>query len=107
MQNIISDGLQEERKKNMKRWKKLLAGVLAMALMLSCVSLYGMEVKAYENYGDFRVTENGKGVTIVAYLRIVRPGGDIKIPSKIGGKKVTAIGTMAFGRRVGITSVTI
>lgn len=70
----------------MKRWKKLLASVLSMALMLACVSVYGLEVKAAEESvsGDFKYTwnEDGESVTITKYTG---NGGDVEIPSEISG----------------------
>lgn len=93
----------------MKRWKKLLAGVLSMALMLPCVPIYGLEVKVSEGdlvFGDFEYTldEDGNNVTITKY------NGEEEnavIPSEIDGKKVTTIGYDAFSDCSGLASVTI
>ena len=93
----------------MKRWKKLLVGVLSMALMLPCVPIYGLEVKASEGdlvFGDFEYTldEDGNNVTITKY------NGEEEnavIPSEIDGKKVTTIGYDAFSGCSGLASVTI
>ena len=103
--------MTEREEKGMKSWKKkLLAGVLAIAMMLSCVSSYGLEVKAADGSlmvsGDYQyyVNEDGNSVTIREYTG---SGGDVTIPSEIDGKKVTSIGVCAFLECNSLTSVTI
>ncbi len=84
------------RKKEMKRWKKLLAGLLAMAVVLTCVPGYGLEVKAEKTLveGDYQYEVNQDGnVAIVRYRGI---GGNVVIPSEIAGRKVTDIKKEAF-----------
>ena len=95
----------------MKKWKKkLLAGVLAIAMALSCVPGYGLKVKAADGSltasGDYQyyVNEDGNSVTIKEYAG---GGGDVVIPSEIDGKKVTSIGVCAFLECNSLTSVTI
>ena len=80
--------LHKERKKKMKRWKRVFAGVLAVALL--CMPGYGWKAKAAERKGAYAYVKNqdGKSVTITEYT------GDknsISIPSKIDGMKVTCI----------------
>ena len=89
----------------MKRWRKLLAVLLAMAVALSCVPSYGLEVKAAVS-GDFKyeVNEDGNSVEITGYAG---SGGDIVIPAEIDGKEVTSIKWAAFYGCSGITGVTI
>ena len=54
----------------MKKWKKLLASVLAIAVMLSCVPFDGWEVKAKESETlvsegyTYQVNEDGNSVTV-------------------------------------------
>ncbi len=94
----------------MKKWKKLLAGILAIAMMLSCAPDLLLEVHAEENgklvFGDYKykVNEDGSSVTITKYTG---KGGEVDIPSEIEGKKVTSIGDSAFSGCSGLTSVTI
>lgn len=62
----------------MKKWKKLLASMLVIALVLSCMPGYEMEVKAAAS-GDYKyhVNEDEKSVTITRYKG---KGGDVRIP---------------------------
>ena len=85
--------LHKERKKKMKRWKRVFAGVLAVALL--CMPGYGWKAKAAERKGAYAYVKNqdGKSVTITEYT------GDknsISIPSKIDGMKVTCIWSNVF-----------
>ena len=52
----------------MKKWKRLLAGILAIAMMLSCAPGMPLEVHAEEN-GEYTYTvnEDGNSVTITKY----------------------------------------
>ncbi len=89
----------------MKKWKKLLAGILAIAMMLSCAPGLPLEVHAEENGNyKYRVGEDGSSVKIIQYTG---EGGKVDIPSEIDGKKVTGIGEYAFRGCSSITSVTI
>ena len=54
--------------------------------------------------GDFIGTDNGSAVTITNYTGA---GGNVIIPSVMGGRPVTAIGTNAFNGLTTLTSVTI
>ena len=56
--------LHKERKKKMKRWKRVFAGVLAVALL--CMPGYGWKAKAAERKGAYAYVKNqdGKSVTI-------------------------------------------
>lgn len=54
--------------------------------------------------GDFIGTDNGSAVTITNYTGA---GGNVIIPSVMGGRPVTAIGTNAFYGLTTLTSVTI
>lgn len=105
MQNVFRKKSQKERKKNMKKWKKLLAGILAIAMMLSCAPGMPLEVHAEEN-GDYTYTvnEDGNSVTITKYTG---KGEEVNIPSEIEGKKVVSIGEKAFMGCSSLTSVTI
>ena len=105
MQNVFRKKSQKERKKNMKKWKNLLAGILAIAMMLSCASGMPLEVHAEEN-GDYTYTvnEDGNSVTITKYAG---KGEEVNIPSEIEGKKVVSIGEKAFMGCSSLTSVTI
>lgn len=89
----------------MKKWKRLLAGILAIAMMLSCAPGMPLEVHAEEN-GDYTYTvnEDGNSVTITKYTG---EGGEVNIPSEIDGKKVTSIGGYAFYGCSSLTNVTI
>ena len=94
----------------MKKWKKLLASVLAIAVMLSCVPFDGWEVKAKESETlvsegyTYQVNEDGNSVTVTDYIGT---DSDIEIPSEIDGKSVTSIGYWGFSGCDSLTGVTI
>lgn len=81
----------------MKRWKKLLAGLLAMVMVMAfpCVPSYGLTGDAGEDpvEGDYQYQVNGAFVTITKYQG---EGVTAEIPEEIAGKKVTVIGENAF-----------
>ncbi|MEY8516607.1 leucine-rich repeat domain-containing protein [Lachnospiraceae bacterium 29-84] len=90
----------------MKKWKKLLAGLLAMAMTLSGMSGYGDEVKAANVSGDFKyeVSEDWDGVIITGYTG---NNEEVEIPSDIDGEKVVRIGYRAFSDCSRLKGVTI
>ncbi len=83
-------------------FKKILAGIIVFfAAMVVCSVCAGAET-----YGDYEywVNEDGKTCTIEKYHG---DNSNVKIPSKIEGKKVTAIGYGAFEECTNLKSVTI
>lgn len=96
----------KERERSMKIIKRMLSVVLAVALMLTGLPMYGMEAQAAEQPEgyEYEVNEDGNSVTITEYTGI---GGDVVIPSEIDGKKVTSIGDSAFRYRIDVTSIVI
>lgn len=111
----IKEDITEREEKGMKRLRKLLAGMLAMVMALSCMPGYGLEVKAasgdfeyvvgiIDESGWFRKDANGDCVEITKYTG---SGSEVVIPSEIDGKKAVSIGEAAFSGASGLTSVTI
>ncbi|MCI8280644.1 MAG: leucine-rich repeat protein [Lachnospiraceae bacterium] len=92
----------------MKRWKRILAGILAMAMILPCLPGLGLETEAAGSetqvFGDFEYVIHADCVGIGKYTG---KGGDVVIPSEIDGKQVTRIETGAFKDCSSLTSVTI
>ncbi len=87
--------------------KRVVWILVAAMLVVSCVSGYGLQVKAAvlkEGDYSYTVNDDGKSVTIKDYNG---SGGDITIPSEIDGKKVTNIGTQAFWCCYNVTGITI
>ncbi|MCI8327791.1 MAG: leucine-rich repeat protein [Lachnospiraceae bacterium] len=91
----------------MRRWKRLLAGVLAMALVLSCAPHYGLEVRAAgaATEGDFEYEDLEDGS--VAIKKYTGSSESVEIPAEIAGKNVTRIGERAFLYCRSLTSVSI
>ncbi len=94
------------KEKRMKSWKKLLASMLAMVMMLAGMPTYRIEVQAEisEASGDYDYEIQEDGVEITKYNG---NGGDVVIPSKINGEKVIGIGDWAFSECTSLTSLTI
>ncbi len=95
--------------KERKRTKRLLAGLLALLLVVIGVPLYGgMEVQA-EVDGNFLYTVNDDGIIIGGYDGERNPenGLQLTIPEQIDGKNVTAIGDNAFSDFTNLKSITI
>ena len=67
-------------------------------------TIYATFTVASGQYGDFKYTGNGAGITITGYTG---PGGGVNIPEMIDGKKVTGIGNNAFYCCNSLTNVTI
>ena len=91
----------------MKRWKKLLAGALAMVMMLAGMPTYRIEVQAEmsEDDSDYIIEEiEGDGVEITKYNG---NDNDVVIPSEIDGKKVIRIASRAFRDCYSLESLTI
>ena len=86
--------------------KKLLATLVSLSLLLTAVgSVFSLPVSA-DDYtsGDYTYTVSDGKATITDYTG---SGGDITIPSTLGGYPVTTIGEVAFYECYGLTSVTI
>lgn len=62
------------------------------------------EIRASATEGDFQYKIVEGGVSITRYIGL---GGDLVIPDSLGGKKVVAIGLIAFQNCSGLTSVRI
>ncbi len=95
------------KKKGMKRWKKLLAGALAMVMMLAGMPTYRTEVQAgiSEDDSDYMIEEiEEDGVEITKYNG---NDNDVVIPSEIDGKKVIRIASRAFRGCYSLESLTI
>ena len=78
----------------MKKTKRLLAGLLALLLVLTGAPMYGgMEVQAEGamEEGDYQYTVNDDGES-VAITKYIGEGGEVTVPSTLGGMKVTKIG---------------
>lgn len=73
-----------------------------LILALLMVSLFVFSGIAFANEADFEF-DSDTG-TITGYTG---PGGDVMIPSQIGGVSVTKIGKRAFYNCTGLTGVTI
>ncbi len=88
----------------MRKAKGLLAGLLAMALLLAGLPMYGMEAKAAQS-GDYEYEVNEYGILVIT--KYAGSGGEVVIPSELDGKKVMKIGDSAFKGCIGLTSVEI
>lgn len=84
--------------------KGLLAGLLAVALALTGLPMYGMEAKAAQS-DDYKYEVNKDGT--VAITEYAGSGGDVVVPSELNGEEVTNIGFRAFRNCSGLTSVEI
>lgn len=88
----------------MKIGKRLLAGLLAMALALTTMPIDNIKADVIQS-GDYRYEENTDGsVTITKYIG---SGGEVVVPSEIGGKPVTKIAIGAFWDCSSMTSIEI
>ncbi len=75
--------------------------IWALGLCLSIISGFAFA----DTFGDYRYTDNGDGTcTITGYTG---PGGDVTIPDKLNGLRVTVIGNWAFYNEDSLTSVII
>ncbi len=83
--------------------KKVVSIVMICALLLCVVPLGTLPVSA-ETSGDYTYTVSNGEAMITGYNGA---GGNITIPSTLGGYPVTSIGTNAFLRCSNLTSVTI
>ena len=100
--------------KRSKKAKRLLAGLLALLLAITCTPLYSLEVRAEEEEEErltegnftYKVNEDGTSVTITRYQMDVNCL-DVTIPSEIAGKSVASIGEYAFDDCSGLKSVSI
>ena len=83
--------------------KKVCATLLAMVLLLTCIPLGAVSVSAATS-GGYTYTISDGEATITSYYG---SGGDITIPTTLGGYPVTAIGVEAFYDCTELTSVTV
>ena len=88
----------------MRKAKGLLAVLLAMALLIAGLPMYGMEAKAAQS-GDYEYEVNEYGT--LAITKYAGSGGEVVVPSELDGKKVMKIGDSAFKSCIGLTSVEI
>ncbi len=90
-------------------FKKSLAVITVIALMLSCAPLlsdsFGFTASAAEKEGYYTYVISENQAIIADCDSSI--SGDIIIPSTLGGYPVTGIGTKAFKKCVGITGVVI
>ncbi|MFI3253388.1 MAG: hypothetical protein R3Y63_03495 [Eubacteriales bacterium] len=92
--------------------KKLLPFILASSMLLSSVSMVSFAREITEETGVYTQTlassegdfTMGSGGIITKYTGA---GGDVVIPSTIGGQTVYSIGTSAFQNVTSIESVTM
>ena len=84
----------------------MLAAVLLLAVSAAALLPKAMEAKAAEKAksGDWEYEYEGKTATITLYKG---SKSKVTIPSKIGGKTVTAIGREAFRKNQNIETVII
>lgn len=82
--------------------KKLLTALLALVLALTCVCVFALQTNAAKA-GDYTYSVDDGKATITDYTGA---GGNIAIPSSLGGYPVTAIGESAF-RQAALRKVTI
>ncbi len=88
----------------MKIGKRLLAGLLAMALALTTMPIDNIKADVVQSC-DYRYEENTDGsVTITKYIG---SGGEVVVPSEIGGKPVAKIAKGAFWDCSSMTSLEI
>lgn len=85
----------------MKHLKKLLTFLIALALITGLLPAFTTTAFA-EGDADYQVRDDGSSVTITGYTG---SGGDVAIPSKIGGKDVLSIESL--GANNTITSIQI
>ncbi len=101
----------------MKKWKKMLAALLAMAVMLPCIPICKLEAKASNVSGKFQYEsgyrdadgawwpdENAEGIGIIRYTG---KGWNVTVPQVIDGKKVIDIGNRAFDNCKNLTGISI
>ena len=88
----------------MKKFRFLMPLFLAFVLVAVCVICLPTNANAYEREGDYEYSVEDGVATIANYKGA---GGDITIPSTLGGYPVAAIGFCAFDYNNTITSVTI
>ncbi len=86
----------------MKKTRKILSVALCLTMLLCIIPLGAFTVSA-EQDGDYTYSVENGNATITKYNG---SGGDITIPSTLGGYPVTIIGDFAFYQR-DITSITI
>ena len=92
------------KEKAMKIGKRLLAGLLAMALALTTMPIDNIKADVVQSC-DYRYEENTDGsVTITKYIG---SGGEVVVPSEIGGKPVAKIAKGAFWDCSSMTSLEI
>lgn len=87
--------------------KKLLSVLLVTAMLLTIIPLGAVSISAATSNG-YTYTVSNKKATITGYQEMLfLNGGDIIIPSTLGGYPVTAIGNRAFSNCSSLTSVVI
>lgn len=92
------------KEKAMKIGKRLLAGLLAMALALTTMPIDNIKADVVQSC-DYRYEENTDGsVTITKYIG---SGGEVVVPSEIGGKPVAKIAKGVFWDCSSMTSLEI
>lgn len=84
--------------------KKLISIVLSLILILTIVPITGAAATEYKE-GNYTYTVTDGLATIVDFPETV--SGEVKIPSKLGGYKVTKIGDSAFYACTTLTKITI
>ena len=83
--------------------KRIVSLVLAMIMLISAATTVGIQAFAKTESG-FTYTVKGKNATVTGYKG---KSAKVKIPSKLGGKKVTEIADFAFGECSKVTSLTV
>ncbi len=86
----------------MKKTKRMLSVLLALALILAGLPMYSMEVQAES---QFSAKANDDGTITIEYY--TGYGGEVTVPSEINGKKVTCIKYEAFQNHKNLISVSL
>jgi len=85
--------------------KKLISQFLLIIIIISSLIIPSHIAQAYpDTFGDYSYTQVGEGIRITDYTGL---GGDITIPTTLGGLTVTEIGSFAFKECTSLTSVVI
>ncbi len=86
------------------KFKKMLAVCLAFVIAFSVITVSALSVSASESDFQYTVDESGAYATLTGYTGA---GGNVVIPSEIGGYPVRFIGQYAFLENDAITAVEI